>query len=373
MTGKIQQHMYTRERKGIFHDTAGYDSIAMSEGLKPAFVKKYLHPFCFYHVPRTLREKAERDPTQYPTAVTILQPETGELVVGQAVFVPADFTGSRSTYFLHHYVIPPSLKEEWIQNPEMLFRVEAFQTAYEVEQGQLLPELEVVPFNDSLMVDDELLAVLGISMTAFRQLLLAVMLSISGKKKVYISLPVPLQDYTEYALRLMEFVYRFLPFAHRRRLGLLTFTSEPEARNDIHVTFFEPGSLNIHDRSIAKQFLFDFARGKISGVEIGQSAYLRFAAEHLSESPKMEKFFEFTEMALAGFTEGQLLALGSYDQLITLYRAFSYDDFTDYFKNKLGFIKNLFYFLQIKGEEKLDLLALFLKVWEVEKKGEEPS
>lgn len=111
----------------------------------------------------------------------------------------------------------------------------------------------------------------------------------------------------------------------------------------------------------------------ISGVEIGQSPYLRFVAEHISESPKMEKFFEFAEMALAGFTEGQLLALGSYDQLITLYRAFIYDDFTDYFKNKIGFIKNLFYFLQIKGEEKLDLLALFLKVLEVEKKGEKPS
>jgi hypothetical protein len=251
--------------------------------------------------------------------------------------------------------------------------VKAFQTAYEVKKGQVLPELEVIPFDNSPMVDDELLAALGISSTTFRKLLFAVMISISGKKKVFISLPVPLQDYTRYALRLLEYVYRFLPFSHRRRLGVLTFTSEPEARNDIHVTFFEPGTLNIHDRSIAKQFLFDFAGGVISGVEIGQSAFLQFAAEHIAESPKLEKFFEFAEMALAGFTEEQKYSMGSYDQLIALYCTLAYDDYSDYLKNKHDFMRNLFYFLQVKGEDKLDLLALFLKVLEWEKKGEKTS
>jgi len=107
--------MYTRERGGIFHATDGYDTIAISEGLDHAFVKKYLHPFCIYHSPKILAERGEKDASIYPEAVTMFQPETGDLVIGQAVFVPADFTGTRSTYFMHNYIIPWAQKEEWIK------------------------------------------------------------------------------------------------------------------------------------------------------------------------------------------------------------------------------------------------------------------
>ena len=142
MSGKkIQQQVYTRERGGIFHTTAGYDTIAISEDLDKAFVKKYLHPICIYHSPRMLTERGEKDPSLYPEALTIIQPETGDLIIGQAVYVPADFTGQRSTYFMHNYIIPESSKDEWLKTPAKLFQLNSFKTSYDVSMGQVLPEV----------------------------------------------------------------------------------------------------------------------------------------------------------------------------------------------------------------------------------------
>ena len=324
MTAKlIAQQMYTRERGGIFHATDGYDTIAISESLDKTFVKKYLHPFCMYHSPKSLTERGEKDPSLYPEALTLFQPETGDLVIGQAVFVPADFTGSRSTYFMHNYIIPSELKEEWIKQPERLFQWHQFQPSYDIELGMVLPEIDAVEYNNTniLTVKDELLVRLAISEDQFKQLLFAVMASISGKKKVFVSLDVPLPDYTNYARLLLELITVYLPYAHRRKLGAITFTSAPESKNYIHVTFFEPGTLNRADRSIEKQFIFDFAAARISGLDIGGQGneYLDYALDHLSHSARIDSFLEFADHALSGLPEVQKLELSSYCELTDLF------------------------------------------------------
>ncbi|EKN71491.1 hypothetical protein BABA_01280 [Neobacillus bataviensis LMG 21833] len=368
MSGNIQQQMYTRERGGIFHATDGYDTIAMSSGLDQTFVKKYLHPFCLYHAPKALSERGEKDPSLYPEAVTLFQPETGELVIGQAVFVPADFTGSRSTYFMHNYVIPAGRKDEWIKQPEKLFQITDFQTSYVTALGKNLPEREVLEYG-SRAVKSELLATLGISEEHFKQLLFAVMSSIAGKKKVFISLIVPLKDYTKYALELLELIYLYLPYAHRRKLGAMTFTSEPDAKNYIHVMFFEPGTLNTRDRAIEKQYIFDFANSRISGVDLSgqQHEYLDFAMHQFSESTRMNDFFEFAEMALSGLPEGQKLELTSYYQLTAIFLTLTFPDAPFYEKNKIGFLQSLLTFLQVNSDEKPDLKGLFLNLIKEEK------
>ncbi|PLS04310.1 GAP1-N2 domain-containing protein [Neobacillus cucumis] len=364
MTEKIHQHMYTRERKGIFQDSAGYDTIAMSEGLEPFFVKKYLHPFCLYHGPKKLREQGNRDSSCYPPAVTIFQPETGELVIGQAVFVPADFTGARSTYFMHSFVIPSDQKDHWVQQPEMLFQLkESFQTSYDISQGPVLPELELVSYKKADILEDIVLNRLGIKNADLQQLLYAVMTSISGKKKVFITLNVPLQEYSRYALMLLELLFLYLPYAFRNMLGAITFTSEPETRNYIHVTFFEPGTLNISDPSIKKQFIFDFAGGFISSVSLPleQKEFFDFAFEDLT---RMDDFFKFSEMALAGLPVEEKLSLESYNQLTDLFLTLANDDRDLFLKDKVAFLDKLIKFLKHREEDKSPLVELFLRVLE---------
>lgn len=376
MRGKIQQHMYTRERKGIFHDTAGYDTIAVSEGLEPSFVKKYLHPFCFYHSPKTLRESGEKNPTYYPPAVTIFQPETGDLVIGQAVFNPADFTGTRSAFFMHTYVIPSLQSEEWVRHPERLFHINAFQTAYDSSNGPALPELDLVPVHDTpYILKNEILEILGISHDHFQLLLFAVMTSLSGKKKVFISLDVPLQEYTKYALMLLELLNHYLPYASRRNLGVITFTSEPETRKYIHVTFFEPGTLPIHDRSIEKQFIFDFAGRFISGVSsaLEQNKFLDYALQRFKAMERMDEFFHFAEKALTGITEEEKLSLESYNQLTNLFLTLTNGKFQLYLEDKPRFLNCLVKYLQTELEEKPQLVELFLKTLGYEKIADEPA
>ncbi|WP_462410927.1 GAP1-N2 domain-containing protein [Neobacillus sp. Marseille-QA0830] len=371
MSGKIQQQLYTRERGGIFSTTDGYDTIAISEGLQPSFVKKYLHPFCIYQAPKALTTRGEKDASAYPEAVTLFQPETGDLVIGQAVFVPADFTGERSAYFMHNYIIPDARKEEWIKQPEKLFQLNDYQTSYNMDQGKTLPELVTVSYGteDVLAKKEELMAELGINDDDFKQLLFAVLTSVSGKKKVFISLNVPLQDYSKASLKLLELLYLYLPYAHRRKLGAMTFTSDPEGKNYIHVMFYEPGTLNTADRSIEKQFIFDFANGRISGVDItGQKhEYLDFAIERFSQYKRMDDFFEFAETALSGLPEEQKLQLSSYYHLTDLYLTLNGSDASIYPKNKVGFLNGLVNFLQTNSDEKLPLVKLFVKILTEEK------
>jgi hypothetical protein len=377
MSGKIQQQLYTRERGGVFSTTDGFDTIAISEQLDKSFVKKYLHPFCLYDSPKSFTAIGQKDATLYPKAITIFQPETGDMVIGQTVFVPTDFTGQRSAYFMHNYVIPSNLKEGWIKDSTKVFQISDFETSYEFGLGKVLPEKEEVQHGclDILSVKDDLLEKLGITELDFKQLLFSVMTSIAGKKKVFISLNVPLQDYTQYAMQLLEMLYLYLPYAHRRRLGAITFSSSPETKNYIHVVFFEPGTLNYSDRSIEKQFIFDFASGRISGVNIegNTQGYLDFALEKFRKSERLDAFFAFAEESLWGLSEDKSLELLSYHELTNLFLSLSGSNHAIYSKNKVGFLLGLLKFLQVNHHEKLEMVELFVKLLQVEKVADEPD
>ncbi|QCJ44162.1 hypothetical protein FAY30_20880 [Bacillus sp. S3] len=366
MSEKIEQQLYTRERGGIFHATDGYDTIAISEGLDHGFVKKILHPFCLYHPPKTLTERGEKDADRYPKAVTFFQPESGELVIGQAVFVPADFTGQRSTYFIHHFIIPNSLKDEWLKQPEKLFHMNGFQTSYNSGRGKVLPQMDAVDYavRDISFNQNEILTSLKISEEHFKQVLYAVMASISGKRKVFISLDVPIEEYSKSALRLLELIFQYLPYEYRRKLGSLTFTSKPEAKNGIHVVFYEPGTLPVENRFLKNQYIFEFAMDRISGADViaEHHTFVNHAFHHFSESRHANDFFAFAEMALSGLADEQKLEPASYDQLTAMYLIIHNNDFSLYKENKLELLQSLRIFLQTDYNKKSALAELFLNL-----------
>jgi hypothetical protein len=369
---KIKQQIYTRERGGIFHPTAGYDTIAISEDLDKAFVKKYLHPICIYTPPKALSSCGEKDGSLYPEALTIIQPETGDLIIGQAVHIPRDFTGQRSTYFMHNYIIPQECKQEWLKNPARLFQLNDFITSYDRDMGQVLPESEISvgEEKDLLANNNELLLELGISEQIFKQLLFAAMSSVSGKKMVYIALNAELQDYSKVARKLLELLFHYLPYSYRGKLGALTFSSEPEGKKGINITFFEPGTLNIRNRLMEKQFIFDLSTGRISGVATleGQDhEYLDFAWMQLVAGEKLDDFYEFAERALTGFTEENKLEIASYYELTAIYQTLSEGDTSYFEKNKTGFLFSLLKFLQKDRAVKKDLEQLFIAFIQEEK------
>lgn len=320
----ILQQYYTRGRQGIFRANEGYDTVAKSPGLDNQFIKKTLHPFCVYQAPRQLQERSEADVSRYPKALVCFRAETGELVLGQSVFVGADFTGQRNTFFSHNYVIPTERSDAFIREPARIFGVESFQKQHDEAKGKELPGLDELPYKQGTTGQDrrQMLQRLGIDQTVFKQLLHAIMLSLSGKKKVFISLPGDIAESTAQAHQLLEILYTCLPYEMRRHFGFLTYSDEPQSKKHIHLMFVEAGSIRPGNGQNDKDFLFDFASQRLLNTELteGKHDYLDFAWEFLQDSRILASFHEFCEEVLQGADRQTGLSLVTYYQLCALYQ-----------------------------------------------------
>lgn len=319
----IQQQMYTRERRGIFRSTEGYDTIAKSSGLDSNFVKKQLHPLCIYDAPAELAARGEKDEAAYPETMHLLQLDNGDRILGRSVYQAVDFTGLRSAFFTHNYVIPKgsaaSDYSTWLRA--------SFVDRYNIEQGTELPELAELPVQGTASAAAghgyrSVLADIGIGEKAFKQLLYAVMASIGGKKKVYVALDVPIAELPKQAKRLLEVLYASLPYAFRAQLGFVTYSKEAQSRKGVHLTFVERGSLRMGERSTEKDYTFDFASGRIMNADTEgvDQPFLDLAWENLERTDRAEPFFRFAADMLADMEPERALAASSYHELAVLFQ-----------------------------------------------------
>ncbi|PNQ86769.1 GAP1-N2 domain-containing protein [Paenibacillus polymyxa] len=319
----IQQQMYTRERRGIFRSTEGFDTVANSKGLDASFIKKVLHPLCVYDAPAALTARGEKQESVYPEALHLVRTESGDVVLGRSIYKAADFTGLRSAFFTHNYVIPaghgesPSDYKQWLNT--------SFVDTYDIEQGTELPELERLPGGSVFPAVDPsaVLAQLQLSEEVFKQLLYAVMMSAAGRKKVYVALNVPAEVVASSAKQLLGVLYAALPYAFRNRLGFLTYAQEPNSRKGIHLMFVEPFSLRPGDRNVEKDFVFDLSNNsRILNVDAEQvkQPYFDWIVRTLLNGGAADDFLKFAEQMLTGMEAGRELMPSSYHELITLYR-----------------------------------------------------
>lgn len=318
----ILQQYYTRGRQGVFRSNEGYDTVAKTPGLDNQFIKKTLHPFCVYDAPRQLQERAESNLSLFPEALVSFQAESGEMVLGRSVFVGADFTGQRNTFFSHNYVIPVERRDEFIKNPSKIFGVRTFADRHDDAAGKELPTVDDIPSEKGLSQDrKQLIGQLGVDERLFKQLLFAVMSSLAAKKKVFISLDVDISASSKSAAHLLEILYSCLPYEMRRHFGFLTFSNEPQSKKHIHVTFVEKGSLRPGGGHSDKDFLFDFSLGRVQNVDLqdGGHEYLDFAWEYVNEPRVLDAFHDFCEDVLAGADHALALNLRKYYELCALY------------------------------------------------------
>jgi hypothetical protein len=364
----IQQQMYARERRGIFRATEGYDTIAKSSGLDPAFIKKTLHPYCVYDAPAELAARGEKDEALYPETIHLLHLENGDTVLGRSVYQAADFTGLRSAFFTHNYVMAgdsgPDDYRDWLNA--------AFASGYNIEEGAELAELERLPLQASAAVVPSarsVLALLNIGEKPFKQLLYAVMAAISGKKKIYVALDVPVTQLPLQAKQLLKALYASLPYAYRRQLGFITYAKEPQSRKAVHLTFVEKGSLRPGDRNIEKDYIFDFANGRFMNVEIDSSEqpYLDFAWDSLERQARADDFYSFAEQMLADMGLERQLAAASYHELSVLFQIEEGNEML-YERHKPAVMRGLLDYLKASGsvDEKLRLNDLFLARFDYE-------
>jgi hypothetical protein len=321
----IQQQLYTRERRGIFRSTEGFDTIARSNGLDHSFIKKVLHPFCAYDAPAELSARGEKDTTLYPDALYLVHTENDQTVIGRSVYQSADFTGLRSAFFTHNYVIPSGRSDEVIRNYSAWLHAD-FMDTYDIEQGLDLPELHSLPVGvgvkSSRTNTRSLLASLNMDEKMFKQLLFAVMTAVTGKKKVYISLDVPAEQISEYAKQLLEVLYGSMPFAFRKLLGFLTYSKEPQSKKGIHVMFVESGSLRPGDRNVEKDFTFDMVSKRVTNVDMDplKQTYLDFAWSNLEHPDRAQSFYQFADVMLLDMDHIRRTSISSYHELALFYQ-----------------------------------------------------
>ncbi|WP_434749078.1 hypothetical protein [Paenibacillus amylolyticus] len=331
-TPSIEQQMYTRERRGVFRTTEGFDTVAASPGLDPSFIKKVLHPYCVYDAPAELTGRSEKDESKFPASMHLLHLESGETILGQNVYQAADFTGLRSAFFAHNYVLSPASSEEYMKRSDWL--AADFATSYDIEQGTELPTLTALPVatggggaglsGDSFAPNaspSQILSALKMDETLFKRMLYAVMQSVAARRKVYIALDVPAEEVTAGAKALLRLLYKALPYAFRRQLGFMTFAKEPQAKKGIHVQFVERGTLRPKDRNTEKDFTFDLVSGRVTHVDpsVAKLPYAEFAWFLMQDQSRSAEFYGFADEMLAGMEPGRELSIEAYGELSVFY------------------------------------------------------
>lgn len=363
---QIQQHYYTRARQGIFRSTEGLDSVAKSPALEDSFIKKALHPFCVYLPPHELSQRGEQDYSLYPESLTVFHAESGELVIGRSIMAGADFTGQRDTIFVHHYIVPSRRKEEYLVSGNGIFRIRQFASRFDGSQGQQLPALDDIPFDTDSYLDGQtaVLERLGIDTDRLQQLLWAVMAAIASNKKVYVTLNVDVSESSTYAKQLTEILFHLLPYELRRHFGFSTYQNEPQPKKYINLMFVEKGSIRQGERSLDKDYVFDFAGNRFANVDLnGRDHYFLDLAVAFREHPElMAAFFAFAEEALEGSDHAKAMSYTTYNELSALFRI-SKGKHEVYESNKEGVLTSILGYLKTgEPSSKRQLRQLFEKL-----------
>lgn len=375
----IQQQLYTRERSGIFRGTEGFDTVAASDGLDSVFIKKQLHPFCGYDAPAELTSRGEKEVSSYPSAIHIFHTDGGDTVLGRSIYQPVDFTGLRSAFLTHNYVISSARQDEIVTHYRSYLEAD-FADRYYQEIGRQLPELEQIPQipqsrqhlqnNPSDLTAEKLLHELKFDEKSFKQLLFAVMTSVGeGRKKVYVALDVPAEHISQYAVALLKVLYGCLPFELRRRFGFLTYAKEPQSRKYIHLQFVERGSLRTNDRGIEKEYVFDLASGRVPQDEIDEikQPYLDFVWQAIDDLERLKDFHHFADGMLTGMEPQRRALLSSYHELCVFYQIEA-GNWELYETHKITVLRGLLSYLEPEGalDSRIRLNDIFLAAFDLE-------
>ena len=317
----ILQQYYTRERRGIFRTTDGYDTIAKTPTLDNNFIKKSLHPYCFYDAPRELQIAGEKDAGKYPEALTFFQLDTGQAILGQSVYVPVDFTGQRSTFFTHNYVIYKTSKEDLIKNPERILYVDSFAKSHDIEMGTDLEEIRELTYSKKLYDKafvDSLFSQLNITGELFKNLLYAVIISATSRKKIYIALDVDAADITKYSKELLLCILESLPYHVRRAIGFISYIQRPESKKNINIMFIDKESIRQGVSGLDKDFIFDFSNNRFTNMDLATNPYLDFIWD--SRGRQNNSFYEFIDNVLELKKLPKPVDIEVFNQLAILYQ-----------------------------------------------------
>lgn len=331
----IEQQYYTRERGGLFTQTDGYDTVAKTQRLKLDFIKKNLHPLCSYDIPSELQKSGETDESKYPPNFVIFPTATGEMIVGQAIYKSKDFTGLRSTFFMHNFVLSEKEKRRYVKDPEKLFGITGFATGYSEADGRELPTLAGIPYeceNPYFKDREKLFVKLGMDENLFHKLIFATFIAVTSKKKIFIVLNVPIEELDGMAKALLYHLYQEMPWSITEMLGVCTYSGKLEAKKSIQITFLDQNTLR-YDAKLGKEFIFDFVNKKFLNVEgdIEAEPYIKMAHHYTHNKLAWEKFNKWADELSVTLKDKSDKTITYYGRIATIF------EMSLYLKSRKGY------------------------------------
>lgn len=317
---KVEQHMYTRARRGIFRQSEGYDTIAVSAGLTNAFIKENVHPYCTYSPSRML-QKMNAPARDYPKAISIVHFPCGRMLLGQAVYIASDFTGQRTTFFAHHYILPPEMVADVLADIGSFLPRVKFLTEYDTAQGGVLDALDCLPVSEKHH---------GLSDAAVPQnidlekIMYKIDEAVTQSKKCAVIVDIEQKSMSEAVFGILSAMYKILPEHLKHKLGVCTYAREFVGRKGLHLTFLERDCMTVSDLRLKGDFVI-IKNAEETGYDTeGRLSYLKeslrqenhpLALWQIKTLPYLspEKFFQETN-----FWKSRIKTLINCNQLQTI-------------------------------------------------------
>lgn len=311
----IEQHYYTRERKGIYSRTPGYDTVAKSKNLEDDFIINTLHDLCFYEISSSLA--GDEEISKYPVSMFCVNTEDNRMILGQSVFCGKDYTGQRNRYFTHNYIIPEEERNEYIENPEKIIFPEGFVGDYNIDKGVTIPQVLKIKEKtdqDCFNSIEDMFAATKMCRETFLNLIKASFDVAKYKKNIYIVLDSEDNTITTLAKGILKYLYRVLPFEIRRKIGFITYMKEPRNKNLINIIFLCKGSIKRITTEIKSGYVFDVAENSfhLEGIDEGKHVFLNFVMDNIENKERLNKFFYKAEE----FIDNNKLSIYNYDNLL---------------------------------------------------------
>ncbi|MCL2386296.1 MAG: hypothetical protein FWC89_01985 [Defluviitaleaceae bacterium] len=212
--------------------SAGYDTVAKSPALADAFVKEKIHPYCVY-------SGGGAD------VLTVAHFSCGKMLLSQAVHVPADFTGQRTAFFAHNYILQGATAGNALSDISKLLNTR-FETTYDINNGG---ELQDIANLESQTETEENAIEAEISEAILTQIVENLQTCTTSAKRTYI-----LVEKQTNVRGILAKIYEQLPEEIKHLLGFCTYSREPEKRKGIHLVFLEKAAY----KATAPRFTGDF-------------------------------------------------------------------------------------------------------------------
>ncbi len=246
-----KQHFYSRvpARMSIFNRMDGLDTFAYSDGLDREFIEKDLASI--YDNKPSKNDTALINEGKLPPIYCHKYTKQGVMIQGCISYLAHDYTGERSTCFVHSLAFDEKEEKGIISSPDNnILTKEMFKTdiadfdltSEDASPCTDYPELNYMP---SKAQGTDILAQ-SYDSAMLKRLIFCILETCCGKSKpVYISLPCPISELSEKALEFFNTILQIFPYHLRKYISFVTYTDDTPRFSSFNFRFIPENTKEI--------------------------------------------------------------------------------------------------------------------------------